>query len=77
MCRPHHDGVPSAEARSTLIDVLTSGFVDPLNNPVVIEVLAIGGRDLFNRFIADGYSRVPSDFLTLDRQMASLVGARL
>ena len=74
----HHYGVSSADARSTLLDVLTSGLVAPLNGPTVLEALATpGGPGLFDRLITDDYSRAGLEVLTLDRQMASIAGARL
>ena len=36
----HHYGISSANARSTLLDVLTSGLVVPLNGQAVIEALS-------------------------------------
>ena len=69
----HHYGVSSADARSTLLDVLTSGLVSPLHGQAVIEALsACGGPGLFDRLIADDYARSGLETLTLDRQMASL-----
>ena len=73
-----HYGVSGADARSALIDVLTSGLVAPLNGRAVIEALeARGGPGLFDRLIADDYSRAGLETLTLDRRMASLPESRL
>ena len=73
----YHYGVTSANARATLLDVLTSGLVLPLNGQAVIEALsATGGPGLFDRLITDDYSRSGLEVLTLDRKMGSLPGAR-
>ncbi len=69
----HHYGILSANARAGLLDALTSGLVAPLNGPAVIEALsASGGPGLFDRLIADDYSRAGLETLTLDRKMATL-----
>ena len=73
----HHYGVSDSDARSALADVLTSGLVAPLNGQSVILALQTReGPGLFDRLIADDYSRTVSETLTLDRRMASLPGAR-
>ena len=69
----HHYGKSSAEARATLADVLRSGLVAPLNGIAVIQALrSEGGPGLFDRLIADDYSRAGLQTLTRDRAMASL-----
>ena len=69
----HHYGVTKADARSALIDVLQSGLVAPLNGRSTIEALsATRGAGLFDRLIANDYSRAEMGTLTLDRRMASL-----
>lgn len=73
----HHYGVISADARAGLLDALTSGLVAPLNRPAFIEALsALGGPGLFDRLIADDYSRAGLETLTLDRKMATLSNVR-
>ena len=73
----HYYGVISADARTGLRDALTSGLVAPLNGPAVIEALsASGGPGLFDRLIADDYSRAGLETLTLDRKMATLSNVR-
>lgn len=73
----HHYGVASADARSGLLDALTSGLVAPLNGPAVLEALsAAGDPGLFDRLIVNDYSRAGLESLTLDRSMASLSGAQ-
>ena len=73
----HHYGIISADARTGLRDALTSGLVAPLNGPAVIEALsASGGPGLFDRLIADDYSRAGLETLTLDRKMAALSDVR-
>lgn len=74
----HHYDISSDDARSALVDVLTSGLVAPLNGQAVIEALsAPGSLGLFDRLIADDYSRAGVETLTLDRRMASLPDVRL
>ncbi len=69
----HHYGFNGADARSGLLSILTSGLIAPLNGRSVIVALeASGGTGLFDRLIADDYSRAGLQVLTLDRQMATL-----
>ncbi len=69
----HHYGVSDSDARAVLIDVLTSGLVAPLNGQsVILSLQSRGGPGLFDRLIADDYSRAGLETLTLDRRMASL-----
>ena len=69
----HHYGVTKADTRAALLDVLQSGLVAPLNERSVLEALvATRGAGLFDRLIADDYSRAGLEVLTLDRRMASL-----
>ena len=73
----HHYGVSDADTRTALIDVLTSGLIAPLNGQVVIQALQT--RDspgLFDRLIADDYSRAGLETLTLDRRMVNLPSVR-
>ena len=73
----HYYGITSADARTGLQDVLTSGLVAPLNGPTVIEALsASGGPGLFDRLIANDYSLAGLETLTLDRKMATLSDVR-
>ena len=73
----HHYGVSKADARASLLDVLRSGLVAPLNGPSVMVALeASGGPGVFDRLIADGYSREGLEVLTLDRKMANLADVR-
>ena len=73
-----HYGATKDDARAGLFDAQTSGLVAPLNGQAVIEALSVsGGPGLFDRLIADDYSRAGMETLTLDRQMASLPAARL
>ncbi len=74
----HHYGFTSTAARLGLLSILTSGLVAPLNGRAVIAALeASGGPGLFDRLIADDYSRADLQVLTLDRKMASLPDVRL
>ena len=75
----HHYRVSKRDARAGLRDVLRSGLVSPLNGHAVIAALeAPGSPGLFDRLIADDYSRAGLEVLTLDRRMAKLAGvARL
>ena len=71
----HHYDISSDDARSALVDVLTSGMVAPLNGQTVISALEnAGGLGVFDRLIADGYAHAGLQTLTLDRQMAQLSG---
>ena len=73
----HHYGVSDAETREGLIAVLTSGLVAPSNGHGVISMLEERqGAGLFDRLIADGYSREGLETLTLDRRMSSLEGVQ-
>ena len=64
----HHYDISSDDARSALVDVLTSGMVAPLNGLSALE--DTGSPGLFDRLIADGYELAGMETLTLDRQMA-------
>ena len=73
----HHYDVSETDARSELSRALTSGLVSPLNGRSVIEALAASdGPGLFDRLIADDYSRASLEVLTLDRKMAVLPDVR-
>lgn len=74
----HHYGVSKADVRPAMLDVLRSGLVGPANGRSVIAALdASDGPGLFDRLIADDYSRAGLEILTLDRRMAGLDEARL
>ena len=69
----HHYKVSKIDASIALIHTLTSGLVSPLNGSAVIDALsATGGAGLFDRLIADDYTRAGLEILTLDRKMAAL-----
>ena len=73
-----HYGASKAAARATLLDVLESGMVSPLNGDSVLERLReSGGPGLVDRLIVDGYTHDDLDTLTLDRRMASLPRSQL
>ena len=73
----HHYDISETDVRSELSSALTSGLVAPLNGRAVIEALeASGGPGLFDRLIADDYSRAGLEVLTLDRKMAALSDVR-
>ena len=73
----HHYGVSKADARTGLLDVLRSGLVSPLNGYSVFLALETSeGLGLFDRLIADEYSRAGLEILTLDRKMVSLSDVR-
>ena len=60
-----------------MLDALRSGLVSPLNGHPVIEALeATCGAGLFDRLIADDYSRAGMEVLTLDQKMAALPDVR-
>ena len=69
----HHYNVSADDAVSGLLDVLQSGLVAPLGGLQVIAALQeTRGPGLFDRLIADDYSRAGLETLTLDRKMATL-----
>ena len=69
----HHYDVSADDAVSGLLDVLQSGLVAPLDGLQVIAALQeTRGPGLFDRLIADDYSRAGLETLTLDRKMAAL-----
>ena len=73
----HHYGVSKADARAGLLDVLRSGLVSPLNGHSVFSALETSeSPGLFDRLIADEYSRAGLEILTLDRKMVSLSDVR-
>ena len=73
----HHYGISKIDARAGLLNVLRSGLVAPLNGGSVITALkASGGAGLFDRLIANEYSRTNLQVLTLDKRMAALANAR-
>ena len=74
----HHYGATEEHARSSLLDVLTSGLVAPMNGRPVLDALTASGEPgLFDRLIADDYARAGLETLTLDRRMATLAGTGL
>ena len=57
--------------------MLRSGLVAPLNGIAVIQALqSEGGPGVFDRLIADDYSRSGLQTLTRDRSMACLTGVQ-
>ena len=73
----HHYGVSDSDTRVSLVDLLTSGLVSPLNGHSVIAALqATTDPGLFDRLIADEYSRAGLETLTLDQRMATLPRVR-
>ena len=73
----HHYGVSKNEAREGLLEVLRSGLVAPLNGESVLAALEeTGGAGLFDRLIANEYSRRGLQVLTLDNRMAALPDVR-
>ena len=74
----HHYGVSRDEARSGLLNALSSGLVAPLNGRPVLDALeAPGEPGLLDRLIANDYARSGIESLTLDRRMALLPRVRL
>ncbi len=73
----HHYGVSKTDARAGLLNVLRSGLVSPLNGYSAFSALETSkSPGLFDRLIADEYSRAGLEILTLDRKMASLSDVR-
>lgn len=69
----HHYGVSKPEARATLLDVLRSGLVTPLNGQSALTALETpSGSGLLDRLIADDYARAGLTTLSLDRKMTAL-----
>ena len=69
----HHYGVSRQDTCDGLLNALRSGLVSPLNGQSVIAALGSSGQPgLFDRLIADDYSRVGLSVLTLDRRMTRL-----
>ncbi len=69
----HHYHVSESDARSEISKALTSGLVAPLNGSDVIAALEVSdGPGLFDRLIAEDYTRAGLEILTLDRKMAAL-----
>ena len=73
----HHYGVSAVDARIELSKALRSGLVSPLNGPDILEALAAtGGPGLFDRLIANDYTKAGLGTLTLDQRMSALPGAQ-
>ena len=73
----HHYVVAAVDARSELSQALRSGLVAPWTGRAAFEALeASGGPGLFDRLIADDYTRRGLAILTLDRKMAGLPDVR-
>ena len=73
----HHYGVSKTDARTALLGALRSGLVAPLNGrSVIVALQASGGPGLFDRLVADDYSRLDLEVLALDRKMAGLPDVR-
>ena len=69
----HHYHVSESDARSEISKALTSGLVAPLNGNDVIAALEVSdGPGLFDRLLAEDYTRAGLEVLTLDRKMAAL-----
>ena len=63
----HHYGVSRQDARDALANALQSGLVSPLNGQPVLGALSASDHPgLFDRLIADDYSRAGLKALTLD-----------
>ena len=74
----HHYGISKIDARAGFLDVLRSGLVAPLNGrPVITALAASGGAGLFDRLIANEYSRANLRVPTLDKRTAALPNARI
>ena len=73
----HHYGISDLDTRASLINLLTSGLVSPLNgHSAIITLQTTASPSLFDRLIADEYSRAGLETLTLDERMASLPRVR-
>ena len=73
----HHYGISDLDTRASLINLLTSGLVSPLNgHSAIITLQTTANPSLFDRLIADEYSRAGLETLTLGQRMASLPRVR-
>ena len=64
----HHYGASTFDATTGLLRAFDSGLVAPLNGQAVLDALsAYGGPGLFDRIIANDYSRAGLETLTLDQ----------
>ncbi len=69
----HHYNVSKSDASMAISSALSSGLVAPLNGSTIIDALAAPGKPgLFDRLIANDYTRAGLEVLTLDRKMATL-----
>ena len=72
----HHYGITKGDARSALVEVLTSGLCSPLHGASVLAALQTDkGCGLLDRLIADDYSARGVKVLTNDRKMSRLPDA--
>jgi predicted nucleic acid-binding protein len=73
----HHYAIAKSEAKSAMLDVLTSGLCSPVNRASVIEALqARHGCGLLDRLIADDYDTRGMKILTNDLKMSRLPSAQ-
>lgn len=64
------------DSREALSNVLQSGYVEPLNGPEILTILAnSSGCGTMDRLIHQGYASVSCRVLTNDGSMAKLPGA--
>jgi len=73
----HHYAISKPDAKSAMIDVLTSGLCSPLNGASVIELLQTAhGCGLLDRLIANDYAKCDMTLLTNDLKMSRLPSAQ-
>ena len=72
-----HYGITKSEARSAILEVLSSSLCSPLNGASMIEALQTDqGCGLLDRLIADGYAKHSMKVLTNDLKMSRLPSAQ-
>jgi predicted nucleic acid-binding protein len=74
----HHYGISKSEVSRSLVSLLRSGLVTPLEGDEVITLIEDSrGAGLIDRLIAFSHRRQRLVTLTLDQKMAKLPGAQL
>lgn len=75
-----HYGVPKTEAIRALLEMLSSGLVDPADGPAILAVLAAAARPpakpgFVDRLIHAQYRRASANMATFERAAKRLPGA--
>jgi predicted nucleic acid-binding protein len=73
MAVQHHYRVPKKDIKMTLLDLIESGWVTPMDGEPVLDALrSVSGPGLIDRLIAIQGSKQGMKTLTLDRKMGKL-----